>query len=101
MDPVREYIDVKMIRENLDNIPEYSLPSGYSIRWYRRGYEKHWQAVQSLLSVGTRILGVVVNGAARGGRGYAYYDYRYYRYGTRGGELEAGSEGGAAEAAAA
>lgn len=51
MDPTREYIDVRMIRENLDNIPEYSLPSGYSIRWYQPGYEKHWQAVQSLADV--------------------------------------------------
>jgi GNAT superfamily N-acetyltransferase len=55
MDPTREYIDVKMIRENLDNIPEYSLPVGYSIRWYRPGYEKHWQAVQSLADEYTRV----------------------------------------------
>jgi len=55
MDPFREYIDVKMIRENLDDIPEYSLPSGYSIRWYRQGYEKHWQAVQSLADDYTRM----------------------------------------------
>ena len=55
MDPIREYIDVKMIRENLDNIPEYSLPAGYSIRWYRPGYEKHWQIVQSLADVYTRV----------------------------------------------
>jgi len=48
MDPLREYIDVRMGRENLDNIPEYSLPAVYSIRWYQPGYEKHWQAVQSL-----------------------------------------------------
>ena len=48
MDPIREYIDVRMSREDLDDIPDYSLPSGYSIRWYRPGYEKHWQAIQSL-----------------------------------------------------
>ena len=55
MDPIREYIDVRMNRDNLDNIPEYSLPAGYSIRWYRPGYEKHWQAVQSLADVYTRV----------------------------------------------
>ena len=55
MDPIREYIDVKMIRENLDDIPEYNFPSGYSIRWYRSGYEKHWQAIQSLTDEYTRV----------------------------------------------
>ena len=55
MDPIREYIDVSMIRENLDDIPEYSFPSDYSIRWYQPGYEKHWQAVQSLADEYTRV----------------------------------------------
>src|SRR4030043_325010 len=55
MDPIREYIDVRMSRENLDDIPEYSFPSGYSIRWYGPGYEKHWQAVQSLADEYTRV----------------------------------------------
>jgi len=55
MDPIREYIDVKMIRENLENIPEYSLPAGYSIKWYQPGYEKHWQAVQLLADEYTRV----------------------------------------------
>jgi GNAT superfamily N-acetyltransferase len=55
MDPIREYLDVKMSRENLDNIPEYDLPAGYSIRWYQPGYEKHWQAVQSLADEYTRV----------------------------------------------
>jgi GNAT superfamily N-acetyltransferase len=55
MDLVREYISVKMVRENLDDIPEYSLPAGYSIRWYQPGYEKHWQAVQSLADEYNRV----------------------------------------------
>jgi len=55
MDPVREYIDVKMSRENLDNIPEYDLPAGYSIRWYQPGYEEYWQEVQSLADEYTRV----------------------------------------------
>jgi len=48
MDRIREYISIKMVRENLDDIPEYDLPAGYSIRWYQPGYEEYWQKVQSL-----------------------------------------------------
>ena len=55
MDPIREYLDVRMSRENLDDIPEYDLPADYSIRWYQPGYEKHWHAVQSLADVYTRM----------------------------------------------
>ena len=55
MDPIREYLDIRMSRENLDNIPEYSLPSGYSIQWYQPGYEIYWQAVQSLADEYTRV----------------------------------------------
>ena len=55
MDPIREYIDIGMIRGNLDNIPNYTLPAGYSIRWYQPGYEKHWQAIQSLADVYIRV----------------------------------------------
>jgi GNAT superfamily N-acetyltransferase len=55
MDPIREYINVRMIRENLDDIPEYDLPDGYSIQWYQPGYEKHWQAVQSLADEYNRV----------------------------------------------
>jgi GNAT superfamily N-acetyltransferase len=55
MNPIREYIDVKMVRENLDDIPEYSLTAGYSIRWYQPGYEKHWLKVQLLADEYTRM----------------------------------------------
>jgi ribosomal protein S18 acetylase RimI-like enzyme len=55
MDPIREYLNVRMVRENLDNIPEYDLPAGYSVRWYRPGYEKHWQEVQLLADEYTRV----------------------------------------------
>jgi GNAT superfamily N-acetyltransferase len=55
MDSIREYLDVRMIRENLDDIPKYSLPADYSIRWYQPGYEKHWQVVQSLADEYTRV----------------------------------------------
>jgi N-acetylglutamate synthase-like GNAT family acetyltransferase len=55
MNPISEYIDVRMVRENLDDIPEYCLPAGYSIRWYQPGYEKYWQKIQSLADVYTRV----------------------------------------------
>ncbi len=39
------------------------------------------RAVESLLSVGSRILGVVVNRVASRGGGYGYHEYGYYGYG--------------------
>jgi GNAT superfamily N-acetyltransferase len=48
MDVIRDYIDVRMIRENLDDIPDHPLPAGYSIRWYQPGDEEVWQKIQSL-----------------------------------------------------
>ena len=33
-----------MVRENLNNLPEYELPAGYSVRWYQPGEEKAWLA---------------------------------------------------------
>jgi len=47
MNPIRDYIDVKMVRENLDDIPEYDLPVP--------GYEEYWQDVQSLADEYTRV----------------------------------------------
>ena len=44
-----------MSRNNLDNIPEYVFPAGYSIKWYRPGYESHWQAIQLLADEYTRV----------------------------------------------
>jgi len=44
-----------MIRENLDNIPEFDLPAGYSIQWYRPGHEKQWQAIQLLADEYNRV----------------------------------------------
>jgi hypothetical protein len=31
-----------MIRKNLDAIPDYGVPNGYSIRWYHPGDEQSW-----------------------------------------------------------
>ncbi len=55
MDPTREYLNIRMSRENLDDIHDYSLPTGYSIRWYQPGYEEYWQKVQSLADEYTRV----------------------------------------------
>lgn len=48
MDVTRDYIDVRMTRENLESIPKFALPAGYEIRWYRSGDEKVWRKIQSL-----------------------------------------------------
>ena len=37
--------NVGRILNKIDNIPDYTFPAGYSIRWYRTGYEKYWQAI--------------------------------------------------------
>src|SRR5260221_8508305 len=31
-----------MVRENLENIPQFVLPAGYSLRWYQSGDESLW-----------------------------------------------------------
>jgi len=33
---------ITMIRKNLENIPNFSLPSQLSLRWFQPGDEKHW-----------------------------------------------------------
>ncbi|MFC1635747.1 GNAT family N-acetyltransferase [Planctomycetota bacterium] len=48
MDIIQEYLDIRMIRENLDDIPDYDLPTGYSIRWYRPSDEKSWRSIHLL-----------------------------------------------------
>jgi ribosomal protein S18 acetylase RimI-like enzyme len=35
-------LPVKMTRANLDNLPEFALPSGFALRWYQSGDETHW-----------------------------------------------------------
>ena len=47
MSIVKFNIPVHMIRDSLDNIPDYPFPSGYSARWYRPGDERLWVDVQS------------------------------------------------------
>ena len=48
MDMLQEYLDIRMIREHLDDIPDFSLPAGYSIRRYQPGDEKSWHRIHSL-----------------------------------------------------
>jgi len=47
MSIVERNILVYMIRDNLDGIPNYPLPAGYSTRWHRPGDERLWVDVQS------------------------------------------------------
>lgn len=55
MDITQDYIDIKMSRENLDDIPECALPSGYSIRWYHPGDKDLWLRIHSLADEYSRI----------------------------------------------
>jgi GNAT superfamily N-acetyltransferase len=47
MSIVERNISVHMIRDGLDNIPNYPLPPGYSTRWYRPGDERLWVDIQA------------------------------------------------------
>lgn len=37
---------ISMIREDLDNIPQYTLPPSYTIRWYQPGDDKTWLRIE-------------------------------------------------------
>ncbi len=37
-----------MIRHDLENVPDYALPEGYSFKWYAPGCEKHWLDIHLL-----------------------------------------------------
>lgn len=38
-------LPIKMSRANLDNVPEFALPDGFSLRWYQPGDEAHWPRI--------------------------------------------------------
>lgn len=40
-----EVIHIVMVRDNLDNIPQYELPDGYSIRKFKAGDGPVWAAI--------------------------------------------------------
>jgi GNAT superfamily N-acetyltransferase len=39
---------VKMLRSNLDKLPDFPLPPGFSFRWFRAGDEPEWVRIQTL-----------------------------------------------------
>ena len=47
---------VVMVRENLENIPEYAVPAGFSLRWYQPGDEAHWLRIHLLADRDSRIM---------------------------------------------
>ncbi|MBO1005680.1 GNAT family N-acetyltransferase [Pseudogracilibacillus auburnensis] len=40
-------ISVKMLRNNLLDIPQYSLPPGFRIRMFKKGDEHHWAKIEA------------------------------------------------------
>src|SRR5213595_1592390 len=38
---------VIMVRRDLEEIPEFGLPAGFSVRWYQPGDEENWFRIQS------------------------------------------------------
>ena len=40
-------IPVKMMRKDLLNIPEYSLPTGFRLRLFKKGDERNWARVET------------------------------------------------------
>src|SRR5438093_3818539 len=42
------HIPLKMIRADLENIPNSDIPAGYRLRWYRPGDEEHWLRIHLL-----------------------------------------------------
>ena len=43
----QENIPLKMIRETLENIPQFELPKQISLRWFQPGDEKIWREIQT------------------------------------------------------
>ncbi|MBD3289644.1 hypothetical protein GF337_12635, partial [candidate division KSB1 bacterium] len=37
---------IQMVRPHLNDIPEYHVPEGYSMRWYQPGDEQSWFEIQ-------------------------------------------------------
>lgn len=48
MSVLEEYFSVSMIRENLEDIPQFPVPPGFSIRWFQEGDESIWNQIQSV-----------------------------------------------------
>jgi GNAT superfamily N-acetyltransferase len=50
-EPPAEILPVCMARPDLDNLPEFAPPAGWSFRWYRPGDEVHWQRIHRAAEV--------------------------------------------------
>ncbi len=42
-----KYIPLTMVRNNLSDIPQFSLPNGYRIRLFEKGDEPHWARIET------------------------------------------------------
>lgn len=42
-----DYMKLKMTRPNLENIPEYPMPQGFKLRFYKIGQEPLWARVEA------------------------------------------------------
>lgn len=42
-----ENINVSMVRPTLDDLPQFDLPTPYSLRWYQPGDEHYWVAIHA------------------------------------------------------
>lgn len=46
---------VLMVREHLEGIPEYALPQGFTLRWYRPGDEETWLEIHRVADLENKI----------------------------------------------
>jgi GNAT superfamily N-acetyltransferase len=44
---LEKYLPVSMIREHLEDIPQFPVPPGFSVRWFQDGDESIWRQIQS------------------------------------------------------
>ena len=46
MNIVDKNVRVRMVREDLEDFPDFGLPHGFSLHWYNAGDEKFWLKIQ-------------------------------------------------------
>ena len=46
MNILQKNVRIRMVREDLEDVPEFGLPAGFSFRWYDSGDEKVWLKIQ-------------------------------------------------------
>ena len=47
MSAAESNLPLRMSRANLDNVPVFALPDGFSLRWYQPGDEAHWLRIHA------------------------------------------------------